>query len=333
MRMLVILLGLIVASPALALQPGPNDAYVRVVDVGPALCTVTEIPGQYYMVYDAGHWTGDGCLNAVRDIVDGERIDLLIISHSDSDHLGEADNILAEYSIDRVIWTGFPRWDTANWRRANDAIAEQVKAGASVWNLQTVDLEVGKSIPLGDATVTLVAGWPEWTDSGPTAAEKRNAISLVVRLDYQGRSVLFTGDTVGRRKSDPDTACKDAEKVMVDRQAQVPIASDVLIAPHHGGDNASATCFIQAIDPTFVIFPAGHSYDHPSSAAAQRYIDHGIPLANIFRTDRGDDEGGFEWGHGRISGCSDGRGDDGVGIVLTTGGTVQVDYRHASSGC
>lgn len=325
--------GVILAGPALALQPGPNDAYVRVVDVGPALCTVTEIPGKHYMVYDAGHWTGDECLDAVRDIVDGKRIDLLIISHSDSDHLGEADNILFEYTANQIIWTGFPRWDTGNWRQANHAIAGEARFGSSVWNLQTVDLEVGKSIPLGDATVTLIAGWPKWTEAGPTASEKRNAISIVVRLDYQGSSVLFTGDTVGRRKTDPDTACKDAEKVMVDRQAQVPIASDVLIVPHHGGNNASATCFILAVDPTFVIFPAGHAHDHPTDGAAQRYIKHGVPLANIFRTDRGDDEGAGEWDHGRVNGCSDGRGDDGVDIVLTNNGTVQVDYRQSSSGC
>lgn len=80
-----------IAQPVIAaLQPGPNDVYIRVVDAGAGLCTVTEVPGEHYMVYDGGHWTGSNCLQAVRDIVDGGQIDLLIISHSDADHLGEA---------------------------------------------------------------------------------------------------------------------------------------------------------------------------------------------------------------------------------------------------
>jgi hypothetical protein len=64
-----------------------------------------------------------------------------------------------------------------------------------------------------------------------------------------------TADTVGRRLGDDDTACKDAEKVMVDRHnaGQAPLASDVLVAPHHGGNNGSSACFIQAVAPQFVV--------------------------------------------------------------------------------
>ena len=61
----------------------------------------------------------------------------------------------------------------------------------------------------------------------------------MARLDYEGSSVLFAGDTVGRRKSDNNSACKDAEKIMVDRHdaGEVSLESDVMIAPHHGGNN------------------------------------------------------------------------------------------------
>ncbi len=83
---------LLVASSASA------QLTVRVVDVGPGLCTMTEVPGpgsrSHYMVYDAGHWLGDRCIDAAREIVDGQVIDLLVISHYDSDHLGDAADIL-----------------------------------------------------------------------------------------------------------------------------------------------------------------------------------------------------------------------------------------------
>ncbi len=96
------------------MQPGPSDVYIRVVDVGPGLCTITEAPGEHYMIYDAGHWTGSNCLEAAQEIVDPETIDLMILSHSDGDHLGEAAEILNQFEIQTIIVTGDPR-DSNVW--------------------------------------------------------------------------------------------------------------------------------------------------------------------------------------------------------------------------
>ena len=328
-------LALAFTATALAIDVGPNDVYIRVVDVGSGLCTVTEVPGGHYMVYDAGHWNGKKCLQAVDQIVDGNKIDLMIISHSDADHLGDGDDILKKYQVHKIITTGFVR-TSANWKKLNKEIGEEAKKGATVINLQTSDLVPGTEFSLGNATVTLVAGLPEWTLTNLDESESRNVISIVARLDYEGGSVLFSGNTVGRRKDDDPPACKDAEKVMVDRHdaGEVSLESDVMIAPHHGGNNGSATCFIDKVDPEFVIFSAGHQYQHPTKAAAERYKDEDVEEDKIFRTDRGDDESGsFEWKKGKVSGCKDKKGDDDVEIVLKANGTVLVEYRQASSGC
>ena len=217
------------------------------------------------------------------------------------------------------------------------ALATEVTQGGSVHNLQSVALTPGRTIPLGEATVTLVAGWGEWTGSGPTTSERRNAISVVVRLDYRGRSVLFTGDTVGRRLTDPDDACKDAEKVMVDNHAAgtVSLKADVLVAPHHGANNGSSDCFLEAVAPQFVIFSSGDDHQHPTLAAATRVLDRGVLLNRIFRTDFGDDEqpGPFEWKNGSVPGCSDPAGDDDVEIALRSAGIADVDYLRTPSGC
>jgi hypothetical protein len=106
-----------------------------------------------------------------------------------------------------------------------------------------------------------------------------------------------------------------------------------MIAPHHGADNASSSCFIAAVDPAFVVFPAGHAHEHPRKDAVQRYLDRGVAAASLFRTDRGDDEGPDEWDADRISGCTDKKGDDDVDIVIRQDGSVEVAYRSASTGC
>jgi competence protein ComEC len=168
-----------------------------------------------------------------------------------------------------------------------------------------------------------------------------NALSIVARLDFAGRSIFLTGDTVGRRKGDSDDECKDAEAVMVQNHASAngpALQADVMFAPHHGGDNGGAICFIRAVKPTWVIFSSGHAHRHPTKAAAGRYIANGVKKANIFRTDRGDDEkppkkGPTEWKEGSITGCVDRAGDDDVDIVVRESGKVEVEYRQASSGC
>jgi len=38
-------------------QPGPNDVFVRVVDSGAALCCVVKMPGNRFMIYDAGNYS------------------------------------------------------------------------------------------------------------------------------------------------------------------------------------------------------------------------------------------------------------------------------------
>ena len=320
-----------------ALAAPPSGVSVRVVDVGGGLCTITRTPGPHYMVYDAGHWEGGHCFRAVQEIVGSNPIDLLIVSHSDSDHLGDATRILRNFKVRQIWSTGFPRTDTASWRSFHKAIAREVENDyASVVNLQTVDLEPGTELALGHATVTLVAGWPRWDGSGPTASELRNAVSIVARLDYEGSSVLFTGDTVGRRLNDPDTACKDAEAVMVDRHndGTVSLDADIVIAAHHGGNNGNSRCFIDAVSPTHVVFSAGHDHQHPSAGAANRYLAAGVDLDNIYRTDRGDHEPGtYEWTHGRINDCNDPRGDDDVEIRLRGGQPPSVRYLRASAGC
>ncbi len=167
-------------------------------------------------------------------------------------------------------------------------------------------------------------------------SERRNAISVVLRLDYRGRSVLFTGDTVGRRLTDPDEACKDAEQIMVANHmaGTVSLRADVLVAPHHGANNGASACFIDAVAPQFVIFASGHDHQHPTLRAATRFLAHGVPMNRFFRTDLGDDESGaFEWKLGSIPGCSDPAGDDDVEIALRATGVADVDYLRTPSGC
>lgn len=160
-------------------------------------------------------------------------------------------------------------------------------------------------------------------------SEKRNAVSIVLQLEYLGRKVLFAGDVIGRAQGDPDDRCGSAESMLVRNHSIVSIKSDVLIAPHHGSDGGSSSCFISAVDRSYVIFSSGHNHQHPRDSTVKRYISAGVPVQNIFRTDFGDHEGGREWEHGQIQGCRDRAGDDHVVVVISSDDLV-VRYRDTS---
>lgn len=327
-------LALLSATCLSAADDDPNGVYVRVVDAGPALCTVTRMPGGHNLVYDAGHWSYDQvCFRAVQEVVPaGSDIDLMVLSHSDADHLAAVDEIFGEYRVRRVIRSGNTRWLKATWRKAYFAIRRARKAGDTVdvnlWHLPDRRLQPGFTIDMGATQLVQVAGWnlpPESWDIR-NRSEKNNAGSIVLRLDFAGQSILFTGDTVGRHLGDPADACLAAEKFMVDNAANVRLRSQVLIAPHHGADNASSTCFIDAVDPDWVVFSAGHEFQHPRQITADRYLDHGLSPSHLLRTDLGDNEGETEWSLGASS-HRDIPGDEDVEIKIHADGTVQVAYR------
>jgi competence protein ComEC len=325
-------------SAAVAQPAASTDAVVRVVDIGAGLCVVIVVPDGHAMVYDAGRG-GDTCARAVREMVPSHRIDLIVLSHSDSDHIGDMRRILQENQVAAIVHPGDPRGPTVDTMR--QAIAAE--HAPVVWNLHdpATPPEPGRSFPIGAATATFVAGWGDGhLTEGPgerrlTGGPLNNALSIVMRVQYGGHSVLLTGDTVGRPETNAAGTCQYAERIMAAPGYRPAVDSDVLVGQHHGADNSSAECFIRAASPDFVVFSAGHvlAYHHPRQGAFER-IKAVRPAAQIFRTDRGDNEGAPEMvaDGGR---CADPPGDDDVEIRLPRSPTarVSVRYRGASRAC
>lgn len=322
-----------------------EEATLRVVDVGAGLCVVAHAPPGRTMVYDAGN-SGTLCADAVHEISNSE-IELLVLSHSDADHISDLEKILRENETSNILHPGD--------RRSGSGIATRRRAirnhaSATVYDLSTSTIRFGHSFPIGDATATFIAGWSDADDiplfEGDRPLEgaaARNAISIVIRFDYAGHSVLLTGDTIGRhepRRGVPDDndALRYAERFMVDHQDNENrwIDADILIGQHHGGDNSSALGFIQAVSPTYVVFSAGSNatYRHPRRSVVERMMEAGVDPDNIYRTDRGDDEGPLEWDDGdRVARCNDPAGDDDVIITLPSAGEIEIAYAVEQTGC
>lgn len=334
-----------------ALPAYANNLYIRVVDVGPGLCVVGLVPGGHSFVYDTGP-PGGMCSAAVDELITLDTIDLVVLSHSDKDHIGDLKRILGLPTPHKhpliVLHPGDQRSGNLI-KDAREAITLAAANGATEVNLaESGAPEPGHQYPVGDAMFTFIAGWPDGrlVHSADEPAETvdseiNNVLSIVLRLEYHGHSVLLSGDTLGRNRPKPSgklddgLACRYAERIMVDRSTEHPIASEVLVGQHHGGDNSSSNCFIEKVSPKYVVFSAGHAYGHPWQSVANRFLGWHVPLKNLLRTDRADNEGGHEWINGALLHCVDQPGDDDVEIILSDDPNVPPDvhYRLPKHGC
>jgi len=310
-----------------------NDVEVVAIDVGAGLSCLIKVPGNRYIIYDGGRSMAYNYLKT--RLAAGTEIEALILSHTDADHWGAAEQIISNYKVKKVIRTDY---------RANAYSQTYLDAVAAIENasypLEDVnlgdegDLQPGQILYNKDG-VKLVAlcGFSKppaaW---GPLDVSKaNNAVSIVVRLEYKNHSIILAGDAVGKEDCDESNACIATEKFMLDNVAPNLLNADVLIAAHHGADNASCDLFIDRVSPGYVVFSAGHSHRHPRQATVERFINWGVNADNIFRTDRGDFEDSddtyckMEWSD-ENSGAGDITGDDHVRMILPASGRIRIGY-------
>ena len=91
------------------------------------------MPEPHYLVYDTGHWNQDNLVfQRVQEVIPADtEIDLLLLSHSDSDHLAATDEILAAYTVRKVLRGDLER-ETGTWGDSTAAIRTAHNAGTTL---------------------------------------------------------------------------------------------------------------------------------------------------------------------------------------------------------
>lgn len=308
---------------------------IRVADVGAGLGTVSLLPDGKVLVYDAGRY--ERLMPTLRELVPDGKIDFLVLSHNDSDHIGAVGQIEKEFSVGTVYYSEFRDLkygkSHADYTKCMEALKRMEKKGTRLVAVSNKNPAAGSTIyKHGDIKITYLCGFSDplaiWDfRSGDRPSKPNNAISLMIRLDYKNSSVIYGGDAVGTLDGD---ACVYTEKFLLTTLKKELLDADVIISPHHGADNGDCNAFIEVVSPEYVIFSAGSEHGHPRASTASRYLNHGVNAEKMLRTDRGDHEkkyGAKEWSYGRVQGCEDLPGDDDIEIILT-GDEVKATYLY-----
>ncbi|MEM8514256.1 competence protein ComEC [Massilia sp. MP_M2] len=253
--------GLAAWTPLLTQMPAAPAAGrfdVTAFDVGQGMALLVETQ-HHRLLYDTGPLYAPGASGATRVILPylrGRgigRLDALVISHSDLDHVGGAAAVLETVRVGQVI-SSLPHGHALLRKTTRPG---RCSAGQA-WEWDGVHFEMLAPDAASYANPRL----------------KANARSCVLRISAGGRAILLAGDI---------EAAQEAALLGLDADR---LRADVLLAPHHGSGTSSSAPFLQAVGPTFGIFQVGHRnrYRHPQKLVYARYGAMGIER---LRTDEG----------------------------------------------
>ena len=247
------LLGVPLVLPLLwpPLDPPPAGRFeVLAVDVGQGAAVLVRTRA-HLLVYDTGpRYPGDGdagervLLPLLR--ARGEsRIDRLVLSQSDADHVGGAESLLRGVPVDELI----SPFEAGHPLLALAPKATRCEAGQS-WLWDGVRFEVLHPFPGARA-----------------GARKASARSCVLRVSGAQGSLLLAGDIE-----------REQESRLVDSGAS--LRSEVLLVPRHGAKASSGAAFLDAVQPRVAVVQAGYGnrFGYPAAEVRARLASRGVLL-------------------------------------------------------
>ena len=125
---------------------------------------------------------------------------------------------------------------------------------------QTKSDLLGSIVGFGPVGLSVLHPRSEFVNKGGEAPDGPNNGSVVGRMDYVGRSVLFTGDI-------------EHEKDRVLLVCGTRLSATILKAAHHGSRKSSTPAFLDAVSPEWVVVSRGidNKFRHPAPEVMGRY--------------------------------------------------------------
>lgn len=229
---------------------------VHVLDVGKADSIFITCEGKNILI-DAGETSIYKVVNEYLRKLNVKNLDLLVLSHQHSDHVGSMSKIVDELNINSFMMP-----------KLKDEIVPTFKSYEKLLvSLDKKNVKVDKPIPgtsynIGEMKVDIFAPLKQYDDM--------NSNSIVFRITYKNRSFLFTGD-----------AGKESEKDMI--AAGFNLKADVLKVGHHGSKTSTSQSFLNSVRPTYAVISVGEDRNKlPKKEIINRLKENNI---KIYRTD------------------------------------------------
>ena len=250
------------SRPALAGRPPAGWMRVSVLDVGQADATLVQTPGGRSLLVDAGGSVSPRSNIGFRVVAPAlwalgvRRLDAVVLSHGDPDHIGGLGAVLRDFAP-REVWEGVP----VPGHRQLDALRLAAHGIGARWR----GVVAGNRFDLSGVSIAVVhPPPPDWE-----RVRVRNDDSIVLDVRYGQVAVLLPGD-IGREVEGRVAGALD------------PAAFRIVKVPHHGSAGSSTPGLVEATRPCVAIVSAGRAnpFGHPAPDVVRRYLDAGALVLN-----------------------------------------------------
>lgn len=238
---------------------------VAVLDVGQALAVAAVTADGHALLYDAGNSREDATQVILPFFRSHriDRLDYLVLSHPDQDHVGGMPAVLEGISVSTYVDPVLPS--------TNRAYGETLRLVRDL-RIRPLRAERGLVLELG-AHVRAKILWPERPfilNADGEVSDNDNCVVLL--LEHGAVRMLLPGDLETR-----------GEAALVAREAE-QLRAAILVVGHHGSRTSSSELFLSAVQPEVAIISVGknNAYGHPHEATVRRLRAAG---ARIYRTD------------------------------------------------
>lgn len=242
---------------------------INFVDVGQGDCTYIKTFSGKNIIIDGGEGNTEkydyGENIVLPYLLDREvkKIDYLIISHADSDHIGGLFAIIENIKIDKILIGIQPQ--------ISEQYVELLEISKDK-NIKLVELKAGDRLNL-EKEIYLEVLWPKENDFIELNTLNNN--SLVFKISYKKFSILFTGDI-------EEIAEKEILKLYENNKSF--LNATILKVAHHGSKTSTCLEFLKSVNPKIVLIGVGknNNFGHPSKSVINRLKDNNV---QIYRTD------------------------------------------------
>lgn len=246
---------------------------VYFLNVGQASATMVVLPNRETLIYDTGS------IESSNNFVDSvglilrqnklSKINHLILSHSDADHVGGVVKLLKKFEIlniyrPKIMSTSANEIEnTYGYKVVNNPIYNNVITAVYAEPNCDVKFVENRTIVSSIFRLKVYAGKLD-------TYSQTNAYSPFVLMSFYDKNFLLTGDATAQRETE-----------FIEEFERENIKIDFLQVAHHGAKSSTTAEFLAATNPTYAFVSAGDD-THPSQEVVSRLKDVGV--SNIYCT-------------------------------------------------
>ncbi len=225
---------------------------VQVLDVGQGQSVLFLSQQEAVAVDCGGDDAGNVLADALGDVGESE-LELLMLTHFDSDHIDGVEQLLERVTVDFIAVPDIED-DSGHWA--------EIEALAAAYQVELIKVTEDTTVSFGSAEIEIFAPVTQDDDNNGGLS------ALVWEGDFE---VLLTGDM-------------DSETELLLAEEQNLSAVDVLVVGHHGSRYSTGEEFLGIVQPETAIISVGanNSYGHPTQETLERLAAAGC---TVYRTD------------------------------------------------